>query len=323
MRAYTRDRYGGPEVLRRATMHAPRATGDEVVIRIEAMSLNRSDWEMLTARPRYVRFTNGLLVPRNAMIGSDMAGVVESVGPDASRFSPGDAVFGDLLWHSPRCLAEVVCSSETAPLTIKPDGLSFVDASTLPQAGSLALQALTEIRPIGPDDRVLVIGGGGGAGTFAIQLARHFGATVDGVDRAGKLDLMRSLGASEAFDHAVDDFAASGRRYTRIVDFAGRRSIAASRSVLTDEGIYFMVGGTVPRLLQVLVSGAITTRRSTRTMKLLMAKTEPTTLDTLAELVLSGAIRPVIDRTYSLEDAVDAVARLGSEQALGKLVVTP
>lgn len=322
MRAIVRERYGGAEVLHPATVADPGVDGDRIRIRIEAMSLNRSDWETLTGRPAYVRMAAPFR-PRDRILGSDVAGVVDAIGPEVSRFAVGDRVFGDLLYEEPHCLAEQVAVTESAPLAPIPDGISAVDAACLPQGGALALQALTEPVAVGPGDRVLVIGGGGGAGTFALQIARHLGAEVHGVDRGEKLDLMRSLGASEVFDHTREDFATSGHRYTRIVDLVGRRPLRASRRVLADDGVYFMVGGSVPRLLEVLISGGITTRRTERTMRVLAAKPNREKLEHLARLVSDGSLAPVIDGVHPLEEAAAAMARLGAGESLGKIVITP
>lgn len=322
MRALVRDEYGSSDVLRMETLDTPRAPEDGVVIRVEAVSLNRSDWETLTGRPAYVRVVSGYRRPRRRTLGSDVAGTVVEVGDAVTDFAVGDEVLGDLLYAAPRCLADHVSVTLPAPLTHKPPGLSFTDAACLPQAGSLALQALTDIRPVGPGDRVLVIGAGGGGGTFAIQLARHFGAVVDGVDRPSKLSSMRSLGATDVFDFTTEDFSRTSNRYDRIVDFAGRRPLRASRRFLTDDGVYFFVGGTVPRLIEVLISGTITTLTSRRTMKVLAAEPEVAKLDTLANLAASGAIESVVGSTFTLDDATDAMAALGSEQTFGKIVVT-
>lgn len=323
MRVITYARYGGPEVLRLEEHPRPVADEDRLVIKVVAAGVNHSDWESLTARPVYVRLAgNGLRRPKSGRLGSDVAGVVEEVGPAVTDFSPGDEVFGDLLWHAPATFADYVRVRQTAPLVTKPPGLSFEQAAAIPQAAGLAYQALTERGGIQPGQRVLVNGAGGGGGTFAVQLAVQMGADVTGVDTAQKLETMRTAGAEVALDHRTEDFSKLDRRYDRILDFAGRRSILPFRRVLRPGGSYLMIGGTMPRLLQVVTLGTAITKLTDVTMRVMMAKPNRDDLATLGGMVEAGEIATMIDRTYPLEDVAAAMRRLGEGQALGKLVIT-
>jgi NADPH:quinone reductase-like Zn-dependent oxidoreductase len=264
----------------------------------------------------------GFLRPKRRILGSDVAGEVEAVGSSVTRFRPGDAVFGDLLYHAMGTFAEYVSVSEGAPLALKPPELSFEEAATLPQAAVLGLQGMRRPVPIEPGDRVMVNGAGGGAGTFALQLAKLYGAEVTGVDSTVKLDEMRSLGADHVIDYTREDFAKSGLRFDRIVDFASHRSIFTYRRVLRPGGRYGVVGGSVPRLLQAATLGWALSKTSDKHLGVFVARPNKEDLAHVADLVVSGDLSPVIDRRFTLAEVPDALGRLGSEQAIGKIVVT-
>jgi NADPH:quinone reductase-like Zn-dependent oxidoreductase len=256
VRAIIQTRYGGPEVLEARDVPMPSPGANGVLIRVRTASVNRSDWEMLTGRPAIVRMSGaGFRRPTRQVLGSDVAGTVEAVGSAVTQFRPGDEVLGDTLWHGMGGFAEYVVAPEESPLVAKPPEVSFEDAAALPQAAVLAFQGLRTNGPVRPGDQVLVNGAGGGAGSFAIQLARSYGAEVTGVDSTEKLDTMRSLGASHVVDYTRDDFAAGDRRYDRILDFWASRSILTYRRALRPDGVYAMVGGTVPKLLQAVSLG--------------------------------------------------------------------
>lgn len=323
MKAIVQERYGPPEVLEMREVDKPTVDGDQILIRVRAASVNRSDWEELTARPAYVRVSGGgFWKPKRPIPGSDVAGEVEAVGPAATRFRPGDEVFGDILWHGLGAFAEFVSVSERAPLVLKPPGVAFEQAAVLPQAGVLGLQGLKYRRETQRGDRVLIMGAGGGAGTFAVQLAKLFGAEVTGVDATSKLDMMRAIGADHVVDYTREHFATGGRRYDRIIDFASDRTIFTFMRALRPDGIYAMVGGSVPRLLQTAVLGAAISKLGSKEMHVLMAKPNREDLTHLAGLVESGAITPVIDRRYELSEVPEALRYLGDERVKGKIVVT-
>jgi NADPH:quinone reductase-like Zn-dependent oxidoreductase len=319
MKAVVYERYGPPERLRPREVPRPTPGDDEVLIRLHATSINASDWELLTATPAYARIW-GLLRPRHTILGSDIAGRVEAVGRAARRFRPGDAVLGDNFgrWGG---LAEYVCAPQDA-LLHKPQGMTFEEAAALPQAGVVALQGLRDKGRLRPGQRVLINGAGGGAGTFALQLARHHGAEVTGVDSGCKQELMRALGADHVIDYAREDFTRGARRYDLVLDFVLRRSVHACARALAPAGRYVVVGGDVPRLLQLLLLGPWLSL--TRGQQLGLLGWSPNTRDlaALAQLHEAGEVKPVIDRCYPLAEAAEALRYLGAGQARGKVVIS-
>jgi NADPH:quinone reductase-like Zn-dependent oxidoreductase len=319
MKAVVYERYGPPEVLRLADVDRPRPTGDQVLVEVRAVSVNASDWEGLRGRPAYARL-GGLRRPRARILGSDLAGRVEAVGPQVTRFRPGDEVFGDNLALKGG-FAQYACAREKA-LAVKPAGMSFEEAAALPQAGVIALQGIRTKGRVQAGQRVLVNGAGGGAGSFAVQLAALAGAHVTGVDNAGKLDFVRSLGADEVIDYARTDFTRTGERYDLILDLSAHRSAFAYRRALVPGGRYLYVGGSVPTLLQVLFVGPVIGGRAGRKVRMLVVQPNPTDLLTVARLCLDGTIRTVIDRRYPLSEVPEALRHLGEGRAKGKLVVT-
>ncbi|MEP7356895.1 MAG: NAD(P)-dependent alcohol dehydrogenase, partial [Anaerolineales bacterium] len=215
MQAMVRRQYGGPEVLRLEDVAKPVPQDDQILIKIQAASVNLSDWEVLRGKPLYARF-GGLLTPGRHILGSDIAGRVEAAGKNHTHFRPGEAVFGDILAHLGG-FAEYVCVRGRA-LALKPAGLSFAAAAAIPQAGVIALQGMRDKGQVQPGQRVLINGAGGGAGMFAVQLAKLYGAEVTAVDNAGKQDFMRGLGANHVLDYARADFTRTGQQYDLILD---------------------------------------------------------------------------------------------------------
>lgn len=319
MKAMVYDRYGSAtEVLRIEEVEVPEPKEDEVRVRVRAVSVNASDIEFLTARPAYVR-SWGLLRPKHPILGSDIAGTVEAVGRNVTAFAVGDEVFGDIL-YTWGAFAEHACA-KAKELTKKPPGLSFVDAATLPQAASVALQALGGEGAELSGREVLINGAGGGSGTFAIQLAKRFGATVTGVDAGEKLDTMRSVGADRVLDYRREDFTRSGARWDLVVDFVAARSVFACRHALREGGAYRMVGGSLPHILGAVVFGPILSRLGSRELGLCVC-TPNEGLAYLAGLVEAGELRPVVDACYPLGEAPEALRRLEAGEVLGKVVVT-
>lgn len=314
MRAVVYDRYGAPDVLRIEEVPTPTPGPGQVLVEVVATSVNLSDWEGLRGTPFYARF-GGLRTPRRRTLGSDIAGRVEAVGPDVTRFHPGDEVYGDDLALLGG-FAEYALAPEKA-LAPKPQALSFVEASTIPQAGPIALQGTAEI---GPGQRMLINGGGGGSGSFAIQLAKRAGAHVTGVDNASKLKHMRSVGADEVIDYHSQDWTRL-EPYDRVLDLVAHRSVFAYRRSLAPGGRYRCVGGSVPALLRVVTAGAILGRLTGRRIGLLVVKPGPTHFQPMADLCVSGDIRIHIDRTFGLEEVPQALAHVGEGRALGKVVV--
>ena len=319
MKAVVYARYGPPEVLRLDDIERPRPSDDQVLIKVRAVSVNASDWEMLRGKPLYARI-GGPVRPRFRVLGSDVAGRVEAIGPAVARFRPGDEVFGDNLALMGG-FAEYVCAREQA-LAAKPAGMSFEEAAAIPQAGVIALQGIRRKGHVQPGQKVLVNGAGGGAGMFAVQLARLAGAQVTGVDNAGKLGFVRSLGADQAVDYTRTDFTRTGQQYDLVLDLAAHRSPFDYRRALAANGRYLYVGGSIPTLLQVLLAGPLIGRRAGKKIRLLVLQPNPQDLVTLAELCQAGTIVPVIDRRFSLSEVPQALRRLGEGRAKGKLVIT-
>jgi NADPH:quinone reductase-like Zn-dependent oxidoreductase len=315
LRAVVYDRYGPPEVLRVEEVPTPSPAAGQVLVRVVATSVNLSDWECLRGSPFYARI-GGLRSPARRTLGSDIAGLVEGVGSGVTRFRAGDAVYGDNLGLKGG-FAEYALVPESA-LARKPEGLTFIEASTIPQAGAIALQGTAGA---GPGRRVLINGAGGGTGSFAIQLARRAGAHVTGVDNAGKLDFMRSLGADDVIDYRSEDFTRSDDRFDLVLDLVAHRSVFAYRRALNRDGRYRCVGGSVRTLLRVVTIGSIAGRLTGRRLGVLAVKQGPTHFEPLADLCVAGNVGIHIDRTFRLEEVPDALAHVGEGRALGKVVV--
>jgi NADPH:quinone reductase-like Zn-dependent oxidoreductase len=319
MKAVVYARYGPPEVLRLDDIERPRPSRNQVLIKVRAVSVNASDWETLRGKPLYARI-GGPVRPRFTILGSDVAGRVEAIGPAVTRFRPGDEVFGDNLALMGG-FAEYVCAREQA-LAAKPAGLSFEEAAAIPQAGVIALQGIRRKGRVQPGQKVLVNGAGGGAGMFAVQLAKLAGAQVTGVDNAGKLDFVRSLGADQVVDYTRTDFTRTGEQYDLVLDLAAHRSVFGYRRALAANGRYLCVGGSVPTLLQVLLVGPLIGGKAGKKIRLLAVQPNPQDLVTVAGLCQAGTIVPVIDRLFSLSEVPQALRYLGEGRAKGKLVIT-
>ncbi|GIF62433.1 NADPH:quinone reductase [Asanoa ishikariensis] len=290
----------------------PRA--DEVLVAVRAVSVNASDWETLVGRPLYSRI-GGLRRPRVPTLGSDIAGRVEAVGPAVTRFQVGDEVFGDNLERKGG-FAEYAIARERV-LALKPPGLSFDEASALPQSGVIAWQGIRTKGHVRPGQRVLVNGAGGGTGAYAIQLAKLDGAEVTAVDNAAKLDFMRTVGADHVLDYTKTDFTRDGSRYDLVLDLAGHHSVLAHRRALAPGGRYLWVGGAVGTLFQVLLAGPLVGRQ-----RLLVVRNSTRDLLEMAALCLAGTVVTHIDRRYPLDEVPAALSHLGEGRALGKVVVT-
>lgn len=316
MKAVVYGRYGGPEVLRVEDVPVPSPAAGQVRVRIVATSVNLSDWECLRGSPAYARI-GGLRTPARRTLGSDIAGVVDEVGEGVTRFRPGDEVYGDNLLLKGG-FAEYAIAPESA-LAPKPAQLSFAEASTIPQAGAIALQG-TDSAATGR--RLLINGAGGGSGSFAIQLAKRLGAHVTAVDNSTKLDFMQSVGADEVLDYRRDDFTKTSPPYDLILDLVAHRSVFAYRRALAPGGGYRCVGGSVPTLLRVLTAGWLVGRLTGRSIGVLPVKEGPTHFTPLADLCTTGDIKIHIHRTYPLDDVPTALTTVGEGQALGKVVIS-
>jgi NADPH:quinone reductase-like Zn-dependent oxidoreductase len=318
MRAVVYTRYGPPDVLRLADVPTPAPRQGEVLVKVRAVSLNRSDWEGLLGNPLYARVT-GPFRPRHRTLGSDVAGQVEAVGTGVTRFRPGDDVFADILAQMGG-FAEYVCVPERV-LEPMPAGMTYEEAAGLPQAGAIAWQGIRERGNVRPGQQVLVNGGGGGSGMYAIQLAKLAGAEVTGVDNAEKAEFMRSLGADHVMDYTREDFTATGRTYDLILDLVAHRSVSAYRRSLNPGGRYLLVGGSMRTLLQVLLIGPLTGRGADRRVRILAVRTGARQLAPLVALCQEGKVATVIDRRYPLSEVPEALRYLGDGHAKGKVVV--
>jgi NADPH:quinone reductase-like Zn-dependent oxidoreductase len=319
MRAVVYTRYGSPDELRLTDVETPVPKERHVLVRVRAVSLNLSDWEGLRGKPFYARL-GGLFRPRRHILGSDIAGRVEAVGPGVTRFAPGDDVFADILSHLGG-FAEYVSVPETV-LSPLPAGMSYEDAAALPQACAIALQGIQVKGRVEAGQQVLINGAGGGSGAFAIQLAKLHGAEVTGVDNAEKLESMRALGADHVVDYTREDFTRNGRTYDLVLDLAGYRGPSDYARSLAPGGRYFLVGGSMSTLLRVLVLGPLVGRRGRKAIRVLAVKLGAEHVTPLVELCRAGKIRIVVDRRYRLDEVPEALRYLGEGHAKGKVVVT-
>jgi NADPH:quinone reductase-like Zn-dependent oxidoreductase len=318
MKAIVYEKYGSPDVLHLTEVEKPIPTDDQILIKVHAVSVNGSDCEGLIGKPLYVR-AGGLLKPGKKILGSDIAGQVEFVGKNNTEFQPGDEVFGELpLYHGG--FAEYVCTPGQT-MTLKPVSLTFEQAAAIPQAGVIALRGIRENGRVQPGQKVLINGAGGSAGSFAIQLAKLYGAEVTGVDNAGKLDFMRSLGADRVVDYTSEDFTKSGKQYDLILDLIAHRSVFAYQRALRPNGTYFFVGGSVAVLFQILLLGPWIKRSTAKRISILAVPQNRKDLISIKELCEAGKIVPIIDRRYSLSEVPEALRYVGEGRAKGKVVI--
>jgi NADPH:quinone reductase-like Zn-dependent oxidoreductase len=320
MKAVVQDRYGPPDVLELREIERPAVGDGDVLVRARAASVNPQDWHLMRASPFVIRAKGtGLRVPKSPVRGTDAAGEVEAVGKDVTRHRPGDEVFG---WCR-GAFAEYVCAGESH-FVPKPAELSFEAAATLPLAGCTALQGLRDAGAVQPGQEVLIVGAGGGVGTFAVQIAKAFGCRVTGVCSTAKLDLVRSLGADDVIDYTREDFARGERRYDVIFQLAGTASPSACRRALTATGTLVLSSGEgrfagIDRVVRALVSSPLVRQR----LRPFLAKETTDDLVALAGLVEDDKLTPVVDRTYPLSEVPEAIAYLEAGHARGKVVITP
>ena len=326
MQAAVRDRYGSPDVVELREIDKPVPADDQVLVRVQAASVNRGDLDGIEPRPQFTRLFMGLRAPRNRRVGLDVAGVVESVGPGVTRFRSGDRVFADLFTFGQGSFAEYVSASEKAFLPI-PDAMSFEDAATLPHAGILAIQGLRlrDGRTVGPGDRVLVSGASGNVGPFAIQIAKATGAEVTGVCSTDKVDFVRSLGADHVIDYKTVDYAKTGERYDWILDVDSHHSIFGARRALRPNGVYLTLGGAASRIFSALLVGPILGKATGKRLGLVIWWKPFLAADvaTLTDLIAAGKVRPVIDRRFPLTEIVEALKWVDDGHAAGKVLVIP
>jgi len=319
MKAVVYTKYGSPDVLQLKEVAKPAPTDDEILIKVHAVSVNRSDWEGLRGKPLYARI-GGLLKPRHQILGSDIAGRVEMAGRNNRQFQPGDEVFGDILGRMGG-FAEYVCARGRT-LALKPASMTFEEVAAIPQAAVIALQGIRDKGQVQPGQKVLINGAGGGAGSFAVQLAKLYGAEVTGVDNTGKLDFMRSLGADHVIDYTREDFTKNGKQYDMILDVIAHRSVFAYKRALRPNGSCFMVGGSVATAFQILLLGPWVRRTAGKKIRLLVVQPNRKDLVFITELYEAGKVVPVIDRRYPLSEVPEALRYLGEGHARGKVIIT-
>jgi NADPH:quinone reductase-like Zn-dependent oxidoreductase len=326
MKAALRDRYGPVDVVGVHEVEKPQPTGDQVLVRVRAASVNRADLDGLKPRPQFVRLFIGLRAPREHGVGLDVAGEVEAVGPGATGFKPGDLVFGDMYSFGAGAFAEYVCAPERAFLPIPAD-MPFDVAATLPHSANLGVQGLRlrNGRTIKPGDRVLVDGASGNVGPFAVQIAKAAGAEVTGVARAEKLDFVRALGADHVIDYTTTDYTKTGERYDWIVDTDSHHSLLAVRRALVPGGVYVTLGGTSWPILASILASPFISRAVGRSMGLLLwwKPFNPPDMARVTDLIAAGRLTPAVDRRFSLDEVVEALRWVDEGRARGKVLVIP
>jgi NADPH:quinone reductase-like Zn-dependent oxidoreductase len=320
VKAIVYEKYGSPDVLRYADAEKPTVGDNDVLVRVRAASINRGDLVAMHGTPSIIRLAFGVRRPKKTILGRDIAGVVEAVGPKAERFRVGDEVFGEM---EQRGFAEFVAMPETH-VAAKPADVTFEQAATLPVAATTALQAM-RLGAVQSGQKVLINGASGGVGTFAVQLAKTLDADVTGVCSTRNADLIRSIGADHVIDYTREDFTRGAHRFDVILDLAGNHPLSKLRRVLAPKGIYISstdaggaVLGPLPRLLAVAVTSPFVSQQ----LRSLAAKRNLDDLTHLADLVATGKLAPVIERTYPLSQTADAIRHLEAEHARGKIVLT-
>lgn len=321
MKAIVYERYGSPDALELREVEKPVPREHEVLVRVHAASVNSWDWDLLTGKPQIYRLMFGLFKPKHKIIGSDVAGKVEATGRGVKLFQPGDEVFGDISGIGFGAFADYVCVPETL-LALKSPNMSFEEAAAIPQAGVLALQGLRYRGRIHPGDKVLINGAGGGVGTFAIQMAKLWGAETTVVDAREKLEMLKVLGADHLIDYKTENFTKSRKQYDLILDMVANRSIFTYKQALSSKGIYAMIGGEVSSILQVAFLGPLLSKSKGRKIGIVVHKPNRRDLDVLTKLYESGKIKPVIDQCVSLEKLTEAMEYFGAGRVQGKIVIT-
>jgi NADPH:quinone reductase-like Zn-dependent oxidoreductase len=318
MKAIVYTKYGPPDVLQLKEVEKPIPKVNEILIKVHAVSINSWDWDMLTGKPFEYRFFGGLLKPKsNKIHGCDIAGQVEAIGKDVKHFKVGDEVFGDLSEGGWGAFAEYACAAGN-DLTLKPSNMTFEEAACLSHGGNLAIQGLIDFGQIKSGQKILINGGGGSTGTLAIQIAKSINVEVTAVDRTEKLELMSTLGADHAIDYTEEDFTKNGRQYDLIFDVKTIRSPFDYRRSLSPSGLYVTVGGKTLPILQILIYGALGRRNK---MKMVGYKANKDNAY-LVELFEGGKLKPVIDKSFPLEETADAFRYFGEGKFKGKVVVT-
>jgi NADPH:quinone reductase-like Zn-dependent oxidoreductase len=318
MNAIRYHRYGGPENLVLEDVPVPEVLDSGVLVRVHATSVNAYDWHMLRGKPYIARLGEGFRRPRTPLMGLDVAGVVEAVGKDVADLRVGDRVFGSR--HG--AFAELVSGRLFAPM---PAGLSFEEAAAVPVAGSTALQAIGDRANVRPGQEVLVVGAGGGVGTFAVQIAKAFGGRVTAVTGPGKVEMVRSIGADEVIDYSREDITQTGRRFDAVIDVAGARPLRQLTRCIAMGGTMVLVGpgkGDLAGPVLHIASAIGISRLRGRRIQPFLSKPSRADLFALRDLVEAGKVRPVVDRVYPFAEIAEAIRYVETNQAAGKVIVT-
>ncbi len=315
MKAIVQTQYGPPDVLQLKEVAKSTPKEDQVLIKVQAASVNYSDWVYVRGKPLVARLMgSGLLKPKNMLLGADIAGWVEGVGRNVQQFKPGDEIYADLSVCGWGGFAEYIAVPEHA-IALKPANLTFEEAAAVPQASMVALQGLRDEGQIQPGKKVLINGASGGIGTFAVQIAKYFGAEVTGVCSSKNFDLLRSIGADKVIDYTQEDFTQNGERYDLILDIKAYRSISDCERALDPKGIYVLAGGSVARIIQ-------TSMARHERMVNFQARPNQKDLGFMTELLEAGKVVPAIDRRYPLIEVAEAIRYYGEGHARGKVVIT-
>jgi NADPH:quinone reductase-like Zn-dependent oxidoreductase len=322
MKAIVYTEYGSPDVLHLKDVEKPVPADDEVLVKVQAVSVNAADLHLLRADPFLIRLSSGFLTPKHTILGSDIAGRVEAVGSNVTQFKPGDEVFGDISACGWGGFAEYACVRENA-LVLKPTNLSFEQAAAVPMAAVTALQGIRHAGQMRPGQKALINGASGGVGTFAVQLAKAFGAEVTAVCSTRNLETARSIGADHVIDYTQEDFATNGQQYDLILAANGDRSISDYKRALSPTGVYVQTGGSMSQMTQAMIQGPWISMTGSKKMgNMGVAKPNQKDLAFMKELLESGKVRPVIDRCYPLNEVPEALRYLEAGHARGKVVIT-
>jgi NADPH:quinone reductase-like Zn-dependent oxidoreductase len=322
MKAIVQTEYGSADVLRLADVDKPVVSDNGVLVRVHAASVHAGDWHLMRGTPFLIRFIfGGVLKPKIKILGTDAAGKVEAVGKDVTQFKPGDEVFGDLSECGFGAFAEYVCVPETA-LALKPANLTFEEAATVPGSALAALQGLRDVGRIQSGQKVLINGASGGVGSFAVQIAKAFGAEVTGVCSTNKVDMVRAIGADHVINYTKDGGIPKGQRYDLILDAAAYRSVFDYPPALNPKGTYVLVGGSTARLFFVMFFGSLISKIIRRNVKFLVTKPNQADLAILRDFIEAGKISPFIDQRYTLSEVPAAIRHLEQRQVRGKVSIT-
>jgi len=321
MKAIVYTKYGPPDVLKLEEVDKPAPDDDGVLVNVQASCINYANSAFVRGKPYMVRLMgSGLFKPKYEIPGSDIAGRVEAVGKNVKQFQPGDEVFGDLSECGLGGFAEYVSVPANA-LVLKPANITFVEAAAVPEAAVVALQGLRDLGKIQAGQKVLINGASGGIGTFAVQIAKSFGAVVTGVCSSKNLDMVRSIGADHVIDYTQEDFTQNGLRYDLILATAGYRSIFDYKRALKPQGIYVCTGGSMAQIFQPMLMGWFVTMNGSRKMVNLAMKPDQKDLAFIKELIEDDKVVPVIDRCYPLSEIAEAIRYYDKGHSCGKVVL--